>query len=159
MDKKWNWILGSGIYVDDVNEEIAGFTSKILIFLAVIVSIILFAGYSFAKLLVKPIKQLEEVANRVATGEVDIVLESNSNDEIGKLNKSFIEMIANIKESSLHAEHISEGNLDIEINPKSEKDVLSISLNKVVSNVKNLVLDVNSLSVSARINEEKHHGE
>ena len=166
MDKKWNWILGSGIYVDDVNEEIAGFTSKILIFLAVIVSIILFAGYSFAKLLVKPIKQLEEVANRVATGEVDIVLESNSNDEIGKLNKSFIEMIANIKESSLHAEHISEGNLDLEINPKSEKDVLSISLNKVVSNVKNLVLDVNSLSesaiegkLSARINEEKHHGE
>jgi methyl-accepting chemotaxis protein len=166
MDKKWNWIIGSGIYVDDVNDEISAFTSRILIFLAVIVSIIFFVGYVFAKLLVKPIRQLETVANRVAAGEVDIVLESSTNDEIGKLNKSFIEMIANIKESSLHAEHISEGNLDIEINPKSEKDVLSLSLKKVVSNVKNLVSDVNSLSesaiegkLSARINEAKHQGE
>ncbi len=166
LNKKWDWIIGSGIYVDDVNDQISAFTSKIIIILVIIVPIVFFAGYYFTKVLVKPIKQLEEVANKVASGDVEMILESHSNDEIGKLNQSFTKMIANIKESSLHAEQISEGNLNLEIIPKSDKDVLSISLNKVVSNIKNLVSDVNTLSDSAilgklstRINEDEHHGE
>lgn len=166
LDKKWNWIIGSGIYVDDVKEQISGFTNSILIILVIIIPLILLAGYFFAKILVKPLQDLTEAANKVATGEVDIQLVSKSEDEIGKLNKSFAVMISNIKESSLLAEKISEGDLDIIVTPKSDKDILSISLKKVVSNVKNLVKDVNLLSesaiegkLSARADENRHHGE
>lgn len=58
-------------------------------------------------------------------------------------------MISNIKESSSIAEKIAEGNLSIDIKPKSAKDILSISLQKVTGNIKQLVSDVNSLSDSA----------
>jgi methyl-accepting chemotaxis protein len=166
MDKTWNWIIGSGIYVDDVNDQVAGFRNKILIALAFLLPIILLVGYFFAKTIVKPLLSLIEAANRVSMGEVDIELNSFSKDEIGELNHSFSVLIGNIKESSLYAEKISQGDLNIDIVPKSEKDVLSISLKKVVSNVNNLVMDVNSLSTAAiegrlsqRADENNHHGE
>ncbi|MBK7632402.1 MAG: cache domain-containing protein [Ignavibacteriales bacterium] len=166
IDKKWNWIIGSGIYVDDVNDQIAGFKTKILIALAILLPIILLVGYFFAKNIVKPLLVLKDAANRVSLGEVDIDLTTNSTDEIGELNHSFSVMIENIKESALNAEKISEGDLNINIIPKSVKDVLSLSLKKVVSNVNNLVTDVNSLSeaavsgrLSERADENKHGGE
>ena len=166
LNKKWDWIIGSGIYVDDVDEEIAGFTNKILIILAILLPMIFVSGYYFTKSIVGPIKQLESISHRIAVGEVDIDLKANSNDEIGELSKSFIKMIDNIKESSVQAEKISEGDLNFIISPKSEKDVLSNSLSKVVSNVKSLVGDVNMLSEAAiegrlrtRIDEKKHLGE
>ena len=166
LNKKWDWIIGSGIYVDDVDEEIAGFTNKILIILAILLPMIFVSGYYFTKSIVGPIKQLESISHRIAVGEVDIDLKANSNDEIGELSKSFIKMIENIKESSVQAEKISEGDLNFTITPKSEKDVLSNSLSKVVSNVKSLVGDVNMLSEAAiegrlrtRIDEKKHLGE
>ena len=146
--------------------QISGFTTSVLIILVIIIPLILLAGYFFAKILVKPLQDLTEAANKVATGEVDIQLVTKTEDEIGKLNKSFAIMIGNIKESSLLAEKISEGDLDINIIPKSDKDVLSISLKKVVANVNNLVKDVNLLSesaiegkLSARADENRHHGE
>ena len=36
LNKKWDWIIGSGIYVDDVNDQISAFTSKIIIILVII---------------------------------------------------------------------------------------------------------------------------
>lgn len=166
LNKKWDWIIGSGIYVDDVNDQIAGFTNSILIIMGIILPFIFVLGYIFTKNIVKPIKHLEATAHKVALGEINIELQTNSEDEIGKLNQSFVKMIENIKESSIHAEKISLGDLDINIIPKSDKDVLSISLKKVVANVNNLVKDVNLLSQSAiegklstRIDANKHNGE
>lgn len=84
--------------------QISGFTTSVLIILVIIIPLILLAGYFFAKILVKPLQDLTEAANKVATGEVDIQLVTKTEDEIGKLNKSFAIMIGNIKESSLLAE-------------------------------------------------------
>lgn len=166
LSKKWDWIIGSGIYVDDVEEVIANFRNKTIIVLAIIIPLMFLFGYAIAKSIVKPIKHLEAAAHKVALGDVDIEIKSKSDDEVGKLNQSFIKMITNIRESSVHAEKIADGNLDIEIVPKSEKDILSGSLKKVTVNVKNLVSDVNKLSqsaidgrLSARIQEDKHNGE
>ena len=166
LNSKWDWILGSGIYIDDVEEQISAFTNKILLILGILVPIIFLLGYFFTNILIKPIKRLELAAYKVAQGEVDIELDSGADDEIGKLSQSFKKMISNIKESSLNAEEISEGNLNIDIQPKSERDVLAISLKKVVQNVNNLVTDTNQLSESAiegklssRINEDNHKGE
>lgn len=166
LNSKWDWILGSGIYIDDVEEQIAAFTNKTLLILGILVPIIFLLGYFFTNILIKPIKRLELAAYKVALGEVDIELDSGADDEIGKLSQSFKKMISNIKESSLNAEEISEGNLNIDIQPKSERDILAISLKKVVQNVNNLVTDTNQLSESAiegklssRINEDNHKGE
>jgi methyl-accepting chemotaxis protein len=147
---KWGWIVGSGIYVDDVEEEISSMKQKIVFGFLLIVALILVFTYIFAKKLTTPLIALKEIANKVALGEVDLKVESKSSDEIGELEKSFGFMIENVKEQAKIADNIAKGNLDVKVNPRSEKDILSISLKQVVTNLNELAINIKHLTQSAQ---------
>jgi methyl-accepting chemotaxis protein len=147
---KWGWIVGSGIYVDDVEAEISSMTQKILVGFLLIVALILATTYIFAKKLTAPLIALKEIANKVALGEVDVKIESKSSDEIGELEKTFGFMIANIKDQAQLANNIAKGNLDIDVKPRSERDILSLSLKQVLDNLNDLTNDIKNLTQSAQ---------
>ncbi len=164
--KEWGWIVGSGIYVDDVNEEVSAFSDKIIIGLVIIAPIIFFFVYFFTKKILKPVYNLKSAANSLALGDVDIELNSNSKDEIGQLGTSFGHLVSYLKEKSTAAERISDGDLGIEIDSKSDKDLLSKSMKKMVDNIRAVVSEVKEMNHSAidgnlsvRSNTEKFSGE
>lgn len=103
----------------------------------------------FNKVIYKPIKNLTSISDKLATGDVDIIIESKTNDEIGKLEKSFIAIVDSIKDQSQIAEAISLGDLNKSAKVKSEKDILSRSMNKVIETLRNLINEVSSLTNSA----------
>lgn len=92
-----------------------------------------------------PIKSLIKAANRLADGEVDVSVKANTRDEVGKLTEAFSRMINNIKEQAFAAEKIANGDLDIGVTPKSEKDVLSNSMLLVISTLKKLLSEIGYL--------------
>ncbi len=145
----WGWILGSGIYVDDIEDEFAEISRDIYLTLFALVFIILLITYFFAKRLVKPIHKLKDAANRLAVGDAGFSIQAQTKDEIGQLEESFVLMLNNIKEQSEIANKISEGNLDVEIKPKSENDILSNSLSKVKGILADLVVDLKTLTTAA----------
>jgi len=143
----------------------SGSSITIIIFV-IAVGLSILISFLITNWISKALKNLTLVADKLAVGDVEHSVNPKSNDEIGQLEKSFKVLVQNIKEQSSISEKIAEGDLNVNITPKSDKDVLSYSLSKVVTNVKNLVVDVNSLSDSAiegklstRINEEHHNGE
>lgn len=148
--KEWGWIIGSGIYVDDVLVEVAEINNSIILGLLVALAIAFGIGYSMSKLLTKPINNLQLAAKRVATGDVDFNLEITSKDEFGDLQKSFWEMICNIKEKAEVADRIALGDMNVEIKLHSEKDVLSKSMQKLKDTLKDLVDELNLLTQAAR---------
>ncbi len=110
-------------------------TSTILI-IAVIISIIISTVLSLTitKGIVKPINNLVEVSDELAIGNVNVNVDTSSNDEIGKLMKAFGRMIENIRSQSLTAQSIAEGDLTIHVEARSEKDILGIKLAEMVAN-------------------------
>lgn len=148
--KEWGWIIGSGIYVDDVLVEVGEINNSIILGLLVALAIAFGIGYSMSKLLTKPISNLQLAAKRVATGDVDFNLEITSRDEFGDLQKSFWEMICNIKEKAGVADKIALGDMNVEIKLHSEKDVLSKSMQKLKDTLKDLVDELNLLTQAAR---------
>jgi methyl-accepting chemotaxis protein len=146
---KWGWVLGSGIYVDDIDTEYAAISKEIYFLLSIVVVVLLVITYYFAKKIVAPISVLKTAARRVAVGDVDFNVSSSANDEIGELEKAFGLMIINIKEQAAAANEIANGNFDINVNPKSDKDILSSSLIKVARVIKGLVVDLNELTDAA----------
>jgi methyl-accepting chemotaxis protein len=147
--KDWDWIVGSGIYVDEIESEITAITNKILLILSVIIITVLISAYFFTKKMIKPLVNLREVANRIALGDINAKVESTSQDEIGHLEQSFAEMIHNIKAQAIVAEKIAQGQLDVEVEVKSEDDVLSISMLKVVQTLKDLIHETVDISKAA----------
>ncbi|MCI8377786.1 MAG: HAMP domain-containing protein [Lachnospiraceae bacterium] len=80
----------------------------------------------------RSVAQLSNAAKDIAAGRVDIEMKKYANDEFGKLVDEYTEVINNIKYQSKIAEEVSEGNLTIEVRPKSPDDLLGNSLKKLV---------------------------
>jgi methyl-accepting chemotaxis protein len=94
--KEWNWIIGSGIYIEDVQEELASLRNQAFTFI-IIVSIIAFLITLYiARLLATPLKKINEAANKMASGESDVHVEIDSKDEIGNLSTTFNKMAEQI---------------------------------------------------------------
>jgi CheY-like chemotaxis protein/putative methionine-R-sulfoxide reductase with GAF domain len=84
------------------------------------------------------IDTLVGVANEVALGNIDVQLEIDSKDEIGKLSSVFSSLMDTTKELATAADAIGQGNYDIEVKTRSEKDVLGNAISKMRLNLANM---------------------
>jgi hypothetical protein len=87
----------------------------------------------------KPIEIMEEKAAQVALGDlngVEFKLRGR-NDEIGKLGQSFNEIIRSLGQIVNKANAISQGDYDVQLNVRGEKDDLSIALNEMTHSLRN----------------------
>jgi methyl-accepting chemotaxis protein len=139
-----------GMNKADVNASVS--SGRITAFIMSL--IIFFSGlgvmrYFFNRIIFNPINKLTLIADKLSSGDVEIKIESSSNDEIGKLEKSFKSIVDSIQEQSNIAEDVSHGELNKTAKVKSDKDVLSMSMNKVIETLRDLINEVKSLTNSA----------
>ncbi len=140
-------------------------TQMMLIFMIAGVLLAVGLGIFISRNISKPINELSHVAELVSLGDVEVDVQQKSSDEIGRLMGVFKLMIQSNKDQAAIADNIAEGNLGVDVNVRSEKDVLGKSLKKVVLNLNNLVNEVNGLSqaavegkLSTRGNTNKYNG-
>ena len=100
----------------------------------VVVSVLItvFISTSLIKAINKSVSQLARAAKEIAAGHVNVEMVKYNNDEFGELVDEYTEVINNIKYQAGIAEEVSNGNLTVEVNPKSGEDVLGMSLKKLV---------------------------
>ncbi len=116
-------------YAKQLNQRL-GIVLITTIIIGVILAILL--GVIISRIITKPIKLLTNSADKLALGDVNINLVSESKDEIGMLTEAFIKMIANIKEQAFVVERIASGDLTCRINVKSKEDLLGIKLEELL---------------------------
>ncbi len=107
------------------------------------------ASYFFGKKISKPIVMLTGVSEKLALGDTDVEITNSANDEIGVLAKAFEKIVENIKQQSVAARRIAEGDFSIEITPRSDADILSNSMKTVVEELRNLVSEAQTLTKDA----------
>ncbi len=146
------WVLATGLPMAEFNQSFAAIlTMMLFIFglgLVIIVGLIVISTRSF----IRPIIKLAEAADHLALGAVDIdyaIADNAKADEIGELTKSFVNMAENIRDQAEVAQKMAQGDLSIEIQPKSENDVLSNSMVSIKQAIGSLVSDTIMLSDSA----------
>ncbi len=129
--------------INDMN-EIAS-TSRLINFAFVAVSAILviIMALSLIKMIVKSVNQLSNAAKEIAMGHTDIEMVKYNNDEFGELVDEYNKVIDNIKYQAKIAEEVSEGNLTVQVTPKSPEDVMGNSLKKLVEDNFNALSGIN----------------
>jgi len=70
------------------------------------------------------LRQLLAAARGIAGGDVEQRVEVRSRDELGATGRAFREMIAYLDEMAVAARSIADGELDVDVRPKSERDAL-----------------------------------
>lgn len=76
--------------------------------------------------------QLSAVAKEMAQGKVDMKLEKENDDEFGQVLDDVQVVINNTRSNAHIAQEVANGNMMVEVYPKSEEDVLGHALKKMV---------------------------
>ncbi|MGO6998375.1 methyl-accepting chemotaxis protein [Rhizobium leguminosarum] len=127
---------------DADTETLYGSTRNLLIGIAVGASIIAFAAALWIALGINSgLRKIMNVANAVATGDLNQKAEINSNDEIKDLVNTINVMTDNLRSTAGIASQISNGDLTVSPKPLSDKDMLGIALEQMVERLRGVVSD------------------
>ncbi len=94
--RPWGIMVGSGIYVDDVEEEFNKEAMNIGISILIASIILGFTGFRLNRSLLKPIKKAEEATNAIKNGDFTIRISGTGRDEISMLLDSLGKMAENL---------------------------------------------------------------
>lgn len=144
----------------------AATTRQILIFVFVGMIVAMAMGYFLARIMSSALKRLQDAADKLAVGDVDMQIEIDSADEIGKLAASFRTMAETVKHHAVAAQGLAAGNLQTAVQTQSEKDILGKSLELFAASVRALAGDAGTLATAAaqgelstRADAAKHAGD
>lgn len=84
----------------------------------------------------KPIKKINAAAVDLSQGKINQEIAINSRDEIGDLAFAFKDTVGYLRNTADMADQLAQGDLRINIIPKSDQDVLGISFVKMVENLR-----------------------
>jgi methyl-accepting chemotaxis protein len=133
---------------ENINTITSGAEISLVIIIVCVISILIFISS-----IKKRIHKLLHYSNLLSIGEINFDIKNSSKDEIGELFEGFIRMINGIKEQGKYIEKIALGDMNFDINIRSEKDFINkkfielIELNsKTFREIKNATEQVHSAS-------------
>ena len=103
-------------------------------------------AYVLTRAIKAPLQHLVEATDRLAAGDVKVTIESNTDDEIGMLSRSFGRMVENVRNSALALEKVARGDLNIDLEVKSDNDLLNKNLHTMVTTLKDLIDSMDKLN-------------
>ncbi len=82
---QWDWIIGSGMYIDDVNELISSQNHKMIAAFITLVLLMFSISYVISKSIENELNVIMNAAHKIQEGNYDVVIELDAKDEIGEL--------------------------------------------------------------------------
>ncbi|KMQ51874.1 Methyl-accepting chemotaxis protein [Chitinispirillum alkaliphilum] len=97
--REWDWIIGTGIYTDDVNGNVMEALLPVIVIVLLLLVLLCVGGYIFTGTIRRSFDSVIERLKDIATGEGDLRkrLEIKSNDELGAISKWFNIFTENIQ--------------------------------------------------------------
>jgi len=156
--KGTDWVIIEEYDVGEAFALIYKLRNQILVIGIIIALLVAFLALFVSRYFTTPIIKLTNIAKAIAIGDLSQDIEIKSRDEIGELANSFKDVQHNMKEKTIQANQISQGDLTIEVNPLSDKDTMGIAFKSMVASLNekaglaeeiangNLTVDVKPLS-------------
>ena len=135
-----SWLTKSSTVLDQANTDIgkaraqseaaASFANRVSFVIVVVGTMFaigfgLFMAVRTAKSITEPLQHLISVAQEIGnSGDLDQNIDIHRNDEIGALATTFNNMVAYLKEMASVSMAVAEGDLAIEVTPRSKRDTL-----------------------------------
>jgi methyl-accepting chemotaxis protein len=108
-----------------------------------------FVAYWTTREITEPLANLMTVAHKIGnTGDLDhnIEIDTQRNDEIGELARTFANMVTYLKEMAGVSEAIANGDLMVDVQPRSKQDTLGHAFQQMVESLRGLVRSVRDLA-------------
>ena len=97
----WQWIIGSGTYIDDIDATFASQRNILLAYAFILIAFIIILGLFIGKSIIVPTHEASDLMKDIAQGEGDLtkVLDHQAQDEISRLAHYFNEFTKKMRDS------------------------------------------------------------
>jgi methyl-accepting chemotaxis protein len=141
------WILYTAIPVNVVNAPlIQQIIWTVVTLVAVLVVAVILISIAIRRMIVSPVKDVTEAANLLALGEKVPPLKGDYMGEMALLVASFMGMEEFNRQQAMWMESIANGDLAVEVTPRSENDTIGQAMVSMLCNLNTLFSDINESS-------------
>ena len=143
-----SWLTKSSSVLEQTNKEIAksaDTASSVSFFVTTIGTLVAliagaFIAFYTARSISEPLKHLMTVTREIGdSGDLDQNIDIHRNDEIGALATTFNNMVAYLKEMASVSMAVAEGDLTVEVVPRSKRDTLGNAFVRMSHGLQQLV--------------------
>jgi methyl-accepting chemotaxis protein len=119
-------------------------TARTIVIALLLAAAALGAGLAFfiARAITGGVRQMLQAAEGISEGDLQQDVVTSSRDEIGETARAFERMIAYLQGLAASAGRIAEGDLTVEVEPQSERDVLGQAFLSMTTSLRTIVNDV-----------------
>lgn len=103
--KEWDWIIGGGLYIENVLAQVAQLVNRIIIVSVVLTLMAVIFSWVLSRTIAKRLKRTAELMLHMSEGNLEFDIQDHSNDEIGVMMKSFEKMVANLKQFAIDVQN------------------------------------------------------
>ena len=108
----WGWIIGTGVYVDDIAAQTARMRMTVISVTSVVLAAVMLVALFFIASIQRPMKALRSYAEKVTQGDLDFETSGRFYGETDQLKQAITTMVGRLKQTirdteikSLEAEH------------------------------------------------------
>jgi methyl-accepting chemotaxis protein len=140
---KWNWIVGTGLYMDDVQAAINKvFRTVASVFLGVLIFSIALI-WLLARSITKPLKSAVAMIQQMAKGRLGTRLNLKRNDEIGIMARTMDAFADDLEHKVVaNLQKLANGDLTFQISPYDNQDKIRGALNKLNLDLNHIMNDI-----------------
>lgn len=109
--------------------------------------------------IIGPLRQMTQVAQRVAAGDLALSVTHQSPDETGELAEALRGIVEYLRELCRMSESLGDGSLTVELVSRSGDDVLTEKLNQARSAILNVIEEIGAVARSADAGDLKRRGD
>lgn len=162
---QWQWIIGSGLYIDDIDDIFSSQRNTLLFYSLLIIIIIAIVGYFIGKSIIVPTNAASNLMKDIAQGKGDLTqtLNSNGRDEISRLAHYFNEFTQKMRDSLSdvstnadqvlnHAESVANASLSAQSLTQNQNDItvqVATAMEQMTSQIRDVSNNANSAEQAA----------
>ena len=131
----WGWVLGSGLYVDDLLDEFAATATRVGAIVALVLALVAWIGWHTGSAITMALTQAGRVVQALARGDLSTPIQAHGRDEIAALLRDMAHMqhqlsdvVAGVRQGSesvaIASAQIASGNQDLSARTESQASAL-----------------------------------
>ncbi len=130
--KNWNWIIGCGVYIDDLEAKInkAFYTILIIVLLTIFISGVI--AYLLSRSIAGPMRQAVNMFGEVEKGHLSGRLNFTRSDEVGQMTQAMDRFADDMQHEVIGSlQKLSDGNLNMNLVARDSQDEIRGAFNKL----------------------------
>jgi len=148
----WQWIIGSGVYLDDVTDAFLVQAGKLSLIIAVILAGLVYISSTLVRMITEPVQNIQQILQQVeSSGDFSLRSKLTQHDEIGQMAQSLNSMLATQQQSIAAVNNVMDavarGDLEqrVELELTGDLKLLKQRVNLTIEQVGNMLGGLSSV--------------